>query len=195
MNIVKGINTRNVAGSALIFLALSCTKQSDKVNIITGSPTPATVEMDGQSQLTSIVKRNQGSEADTLSSDSLLVNIECYRWDGEFHASTQVVNEEDNSVYDLNILITLYNTTNNDYEGGLVLYIDEENFVEAVVRGKAEGNRITIYYVESEENSTENLFKDGDKLVQYELVNGEFSASWYKSMHRFVNEHTVISMK
>lgn len=198
MNMNKALKRNTAAsGVALIVSLASCTKQADQVTILTGSPTPTSSDIDNNTQLTKVVKKQQAKEqVDSLALDSAANSaIDCYRWDGEIQASSQVLNEADNTVYDLNILITLYNVMGTHYEGGMVLYVNEDDFVEAVVRGESEGNHITLFYVEDEANTTGDIFKDGDKLVMYELQNGEYSASWYKAMHRFVNETTVISMK
>lgn len=191
---------KNVTGSTLLILTLaSCAKQEEKAVVITDVPTPNVSLPQVESRMTHIVKRTlaqQQEETDTLAMDSTdFADIDCYLWEGEIHATTRVMNEVDNSVYDLNVLITLLPSATDHYDGGLVLYTDEENFIEAVIRGEAEGNHITIYYVEDSTNTTEDLFKDGDKLVTCEILDGEYSANWYKPMHRFVNETTVISIQ
>lgn len=193
------MNIKNVTGSTLlVFTLASCAKQEEKAVVITDVPTPDVTLPQVDTRMTHIVKRSlaQQEEADTLATDSTdFASVDCYLWEGEIHASTRVMNEVDNSVYDLNVLITLLPSATEHYEGGLVLYTDEENFIEAVIRGEAEGNHITIYYVEDSSNTTEDLFKDGDKLVTCEILDGEYSANWYKPMHRFVNETTVISIQ
>lgn len=185
------------SGYLLLFLlVLSCTKKEDNVVIITGSPTPTTVDADNNNPLTSLVKKEiSKAEIDSLANDSLSADYDCYQWEGQLHASSKVFNEEDNTEYELNILISLYHSSGNHYEGGMVIYVDEENFIESVVRGEADGNQITIYYVENEENTTGSIFKNDDKLVNYVLSGGEYAANWYRPMHRFVNETTVISLK
>lgn len=179
---------------ALAVLCTSCTKHEDRVIVLTETVSPSVGDMGENSKLISVVRRQQQAQAnDTLSTDS--ANVECYQWEGEYQACTKVENDVDHSFYEVNILINLLNSSNQIYEGGMVLYIDEENFVEAVIRGVSEGNHITLYYVDTEENTTGDLFHDGDKLVQFELFEGEYAANWYKAMHRFVNETTVISIQ
>lgn len=191
------------AGSAALILALaSCTKTDDKVVVITD--TPSSPDMNdinihgkvNKAALKGMQDANDSENGDSLDNDSTDFSlVDCYRWDGEIHGKTQVVNDADGSEYDMNILITLLPSSSNIYEGGLVLYIDDDNFVEAVVRGEAEGNHITIFYVQDRANTTGDLFNDGDKLCFYEVHNGEYSANWYKPMHRFVNESTTITFK
>lgn len=188
-----------VAGSTLLLMSLlSCAKQEEKVVVLTDVPTPHVSNPHVNTNVTHIVKRTlrENAVADTLAADSTdFSSIDCYRWDGEIHGITKIVNKDDNSTYDLNILITLLPSATEKYEGGMVLYIDEENYIEAVVKGEAEGNHIIIYYVEDPSNTTGDLFENGDKLVYYEILEGEYSANWYKPMHRFVNETTVISIR
>lgn len=190
---------KKVTSSALLIMTLaSCAKQEEKAVVITDIPTPNVNYPHIDSHMTHAVKQSMKQEelADTLTEDTTTFsNVDCYLWDGEIHASTKVMNEVDNSVYDLHVLITLLPSATNHYEGGLILYTDEENFIEAVVRGEAEGNHVTIYYIEDSSNTTEDLFKDGEKLVCCEILDGEYSANWYKPMHRFVNETTVISIQ
>lgn len=190
---------KKVTSSALLIMTLaSCAKQEEKAVVITDIPTPNVNYPHVDSHMTHAVKQSMKQEelADTLTEDTTTFsNVDCYLWDGEIHASTKVMNEVDNSVYDLHVLITLLPSATNHYEGGLILYTDEENFIEAVIRGEAEGNHVTIYYIEDPSNTTEDLFKDGEKLVCCEILDGEYSANWYKPMHRFVNETTVISIQ
>lgn len=191
------------AGSIVLFMALtSCTKTDDKVVVITDTPTsPDMTDINihgkvNRAAMKGMRDANGAEIGDSLDNDSTDFSlVDCYRWDGEIHGKTLVVNEADGSEYEMNILITLLPSSTNIYEGGLVLYIDEDNFVEAVVRGEAEGNHITIYYVQDRANTTGDLFTDGDKLCFYEVHNGEYSANWYKAMHRFVNESTTITFK
>ncbi len=189
------LNYTVIIGSALItMLFSSCAKNEDRVVVLNDVVTPNVVDPGAKSKLTAITNRRmKEQENDSIQNDSSA--LDCYRWDSEYYASTKVVNDADNSVYDMNILITLSEGKDNLYTGGMVLYVDEENFVEAYVEGKADGNHITLYYVEDEENTTGDLFKEHDKLVLFELSNGEYAANWYKPMHRFVNESTVISIR
>ena len=190
---------KKVTSSALLIMTLaSCAKQEEKAVVITDIPTPNVNYPHVDSHMTHAVKQSMKQEelADTLTEDTTTFsNVDCYLWDGDIHASTPVMTEVDHSVYDLHVLITLLPSATNHYEGGLILYTDEENFIEAVIRGEAEGNHVTIYYIEDPSNTTEDLFKDGEKLVCCEILDGEYSANWYKPMHRFVNETTVISIQ
>lgn len=201
---------RTLISSATILLCMvSCANKDDKV-IVIGDITASNISETEVPKTLSVAKKKKAN-IDTLSIDSLALdsmaydsllhqdlefgkNIACYNWGGEYIASSQIKSDIDNSEYEINILITLLNSPSSDYIGGLVLYVDEENFVEAVIKGKAEGNHITLYYEEDNQNTTGDLFKDGDKLVTFELSSGEYVASWYKAMHRFVNESTVISI-
>ncbi len=188
------INAKVFVGVVLTTVFVSCTKNEDRVVAISDVVTPSVVDPGTKSKLTAITnRRNQQLANDTLQNDSMSVG--CYRWDSEYYASTKVTNEANGSLYDMNIIITLKEDETDKYSGGMVLYVDDENFVEAYVEGEAEGNHITLYYVEDEENTTGDIFKDHDKLVLFELSEGEYSASWYKAMHRFVNETTVISIR
>lgn len=188
------INAKVFTGVVLTTAFVSCTKNEDRVVAISDVVTPTVVDPGTKSKLTAITnRRNQQLANDSLQNDS--VSVGCYRWDNEYYASTKVTNEANGVQYDMNVIITLKEDETDKYSGGMVLYVDEENFVEAYVEGEAEGNHITLYYVEDEENTTGDIFKDHDKLVLFELSEGEYSASWYKSMHRFVNETTVISIR
>lgn len=193
---MKRLKLKVALGSALFMSLASCTKNEDKIAVFNETITPNVVDAGAPSKLTAITRqRNRELAQDTTSVDSTEM-IGCYRWDSEYYATTRVRNDVDNSEYDMNVMITLQ-PTNDDriYTGGILLYVDEENFVEAYVEGQAEGNHITIFYVEDEENTTGDLFSEHDKLALFELSEGEYSASWYKPMHRFVNETTVISIR
>lgn len=174
-------------------LLLSCTKKENNVGVFSETARLRTGDNTKHTELRHVVNRHlRKSEVDTLAVDSTQL-IACYEWDHEYQAKTRIT-EETGEEYELRIFITLLEPVGNDYEGGLVLYIDEENFVEATVRGHAEGNHITVYYVESEQNTTEDIFRDGDTLVDFALENGEYTASWHKPMHPFVNNYTTISI-
>lgn len=173
---------------AIIFT--SCTNKETTVNILTDNSSPEVVDANVQVNLRAIARKGNTTEnVDSLSQDSTTL-FDCYRWNRNFKGTTEMIDEE-GEPFELNISITLQDSSTDDYTGGIVICVDEENFVEATVRGHAEGNHIIIYYVENVENTTGDLFKDGDKLVLFELADGEYQASWYSPMHRFVDESTV----
>lgn len=175
----------------------SCGNKENTPAVFSSYITPNVVDAKKNTELKKITTQYQQKNAtDSIDTDSISEPIDCYRWNHEYNASTKMINEEDGTPFDLNILITLQETRNSDeYEGGMVLYVDEENFVEAAVVGLAEGNHIIVYYKEDRENTTGTLFKHNDKLVMFEVTTGEILASWYTPMHDFVDESTVISIK
>ncbi len=176
----------------------SCGGKENAPVFFSSHVTPNVVDAKQNTELKKVTARyQQTSEIDTLATDSMPDSlVDCYRWGHEYNASTKMINEEDGMPFDLNILITLQETRKEDeYEGGMVLYVDEENFVEATVVGLAEGNHINIYYKEDRENTTGTLFKHNDKLVMFEIADGEIAASWFSPMHDFVDESTVISIR
>ncbi|MBQ0049602.1 MAG: hypothetical protein KBT12_05130 [Bacteroidales bacterium] len=175
-------------------LTLACTKKENEVKVFSETARLRTGDNTKHTELKGVVNRHLRQEAnDSLATDSAAIPIACYEWDHEYQAKTKI-EEENGDEYELRVYITLLEPRGNEYEGGLVLYIDEENFVEATIRGHAEGNHISIFYVESEQNTTDDIFKDGDKLVDFALENGEYTASWHTPMHPFVNNFTTIAI-
>lgn len=176
------------------WLLLSCTKKENEVTVFSETARLRTADNTKHTELKRVVNRHlQKNDSDSLAVDSVAEALACYEWDHEYQAKTKI-EEENGEEYELRVYITLLEPRGNEYEGGLVLYIDEENFVEATIRGHAEGNHISIFYVESEQNTTDDIFKDGDKLVDFALENGEYTASWHKPMHAFVNNYTTIAI-
>lgn len=195
---INKLNSRRISilSIAATLAISSCSNKENAPAVFSSYMSPNVVDGNTHSELAKVTKKMKViEEADTLVTDSVAA-IDCYRWNQEYLACTNMLNEEDGETFSLNIQITLQESPKTgEYNGGLLLYVDEENFVEAAVVGLAEGNHITVYYQEDRENTTGTLFKHNDKLVKFEILEGEITASWYAPMHNFVDESTVISIR
>ena len=193
--LIRGVTVK-VLSICTLFAMFSCANKEQSIPIFSDNGSLQINNPNTKSKLNAIAKKHlEELAADSLANDSINNSIsECYRWDREFQAVTKMTNE-DGSEFEMNIIIDLDLVEDDQYAGSLVLYIDDDNYVEAAISGKAEGNHINIYYVENKENTTRDLFKDKDKLVKFELADGEYSASWYESMANFVDDNTILSIR
>lgn len=194
-SLIRGVTTKVLSLLALVLFLTACSGKEETATIFSKSAQIGVVDAPAPKALSKAVRRARINEtADSLLNDSTQLQMDaCYRWDREFSATTQL-NDNDGNPVELHLLITLGEPRGNHYMGGIVLYVDETTFVEAELEGVAEGNHITIYYVESENNTTGDLFDDHEKLVTFTIEQGEYTASWYKTMHQFINETTVIAI-
>lgn len=132
------------------------------------------------------------ADTDSIAHDTIIAT-QCYRWDREFRASTQAL-DEDGKPFEYNIFINLQPSISDLYQGEMTLCADNYEILTVLVEGHAEGNHITMYYVEELDTET-NVFAPNDKLVKVELVDGNYEASWYRPMHNFVDGNTIFSIR
>lgn len=194
-SLIRGITTKVLSTICLIIVLVSCSGKEDNATFFSRDVSIGIVDAPSNRALSKAAKRAHIDDTlDSITSDSLVSVLDaCYRWDREFSASTPL-NDNDGNPVELHLLITLAEPHGNHYLGGMVLFVDESNFVEAELEGIAEGNHITIYYLESDANTTGDLFKNHEKLVTFSIEDGEYTASWYAPMHQFVNESTIIAI-
>lgn len=194
-SLIRGVTTKVLSLLSVFFVLASCSGKEESSTYFSRDASINVVDAPAKKALTKAARRAHIDEvADSIPADSLASSPDaCYRWDREFTASTPL-NDNDGNPVELHMLITLNEPQGNHYFGGIVLFVDESTFVEAELEGIAEGNHITIYYVESDANTTGELFKDREKLVTFTIEDGEYTASWYAPMHQFVNESTVIAI-
>jgi len=129
--------------------------------------------------------------------DSIVLDvdsIDCYSWANTYLATTAVEDEEGDQ-FELYTSITLKALEKSDYTGTIGIYLSgcEEQEIRGTVTAKAKGNSVTVYF-DQNIDGMEELFKKGDKIVQFEISYGEYVASWYSCMNDFVDEYTVLSL-
>lgn len=195
LSLIRGVTTKVLSILSAVLVMISCSGKEESASFFSRDVSIGVVDAPAKKALTKAARRAHiDNQNDSIPSDSIVNVLDaCYRWDREFTASTPLKDNDGNPV-ELHMLITLNEPRGNHYFGGIVLYVDESTFVEAELEGIAEGNHITIYYIESDANTTGDLFSDHEKLVTFTIENGEYTASWYAPMHQFVNESTIIAI-
>lgn len=130
---------------------------------------------------------NDSTETDTES-------LDCYVWTNTYLATTAFEDQEGDQ-FELHIAITLNELENNDYNGTIHMYLSgcEEQMFKGTVTAKATSNYVVVYF-DKDVEGMDDMFKKGDKLVQFEFAYGEYVASWFAAMNDYVDEYTVLSL-
>lgn len=129
---------------------------------------------------------------DTL--ENVEKSLDCYVWSNTYLATTDVVSEEGDH-YELHIAITLNEGDGDNYTGVIEMFLsdDEDGAFRGSVKANAEQNFVTVYFDKNIEGM-EDMFKNGDKLVQFDYSYGEIVASWFGVMSPYVDEYTILSL-
>lgn len=186
--------------SILLFLA-SCqakTEQAEDATLSSAVTSVADVQTDGYQKLTKGSIARLANDTAKEDPDSLAVEeyeIECYVWANTYKATT-IVETEEGDQFELHIDITLKDFDFDDYVGTINMYLSgcEDQMFRGTIKAKAQRNYVTVFFNENVEGM-EDLFKKGDKLVQFEISYGEYIASWFAPMFDYVDEYTVLSLE
>lgn len=129
---------------------------------------------------------------DSLSNDEK--EIGCYTWANTYLATTDVVTEEGDH-FELQIAINLTEEESDNYSGIIEMGLSDCDDVmfRGAIKAVAEKNYVTVYF-EKNLDGVEDMFKKGDKLVQFDYSFGEIVASWFSVMSPYVDDYTILSL-
>jgi|GEM_PF-7128451 len=190
----------NVFSIAALMAFASCQskpEQPEETALASASATISDVQGADNPKLskTSLKKVVDKLSAET---DTIVANvdsIDCYSWANTYLATTAVEDEEGDQ-FELYTSITLKEVENSLYEGTISIFLSgcEEQQIRGTVTAKAQRNYVTVCF-DQNIDGMEELFKKGEKIVQFEITYGEYVASWYSCMNDFVDEYTVLSLQ
>lgn len=186
-------------GVATLLLLAACqskTEQADEAVVLTKavavSDLNSGVALSTNKSMSQIAVPKKPQVPDSLAVEE--TEIGCYTWTNTYLATTDIMSEEGDH-YELHIAITLTEEETDSYKGYIEMFLSdcEDQTFQGTVKAVAEKNYVTVYF-EKNVDGMEDMFKKGDKLVQFEYSFGEIVASWFGVMSPYVDEYTVLSL-